>query len=250
MTPIEIEVCVETDRPTIMERSVHNTYLGGADRIELCENLASGGTTPDEYAMAVARSAFGDRRGMLVMIRPRAGDFQYAESEIRTMCGQIEQAADAGANGVVFGTLDGQGIDGHALDLLVSAARSRNLRTTFHRAFDAVFDRFSALEDLISRSIDRVLTSGAQWSSEVAAVDALPMLRELALAADGRIELVIGGGIRPEHVKSIVDALPRSYRRISFHAYSSLVERGVTSRERVAGFKAAAKQARAADSTV
>ena len=228
MAAIRVEACISSDDTVAMEQSVHNAYVGGADTIELCADLSRGGLTPDRSAIRVARSAFHDRPGLMVMIRPRAGIFSCSNEDLTLMQKQIHEAAGAGADGIVFGVLSGTRIDLDALTTLVHTAKRLQLTTTFHRAFDAISDQIKALDVLIDHGIDRVLTSGTVWGSGQTTADGIGVLGPLIHAAGNRIEIVIGGGISCENVDSILSGLPIKARLVSVHAHSALVSDGIT----------------------
>src|SRR5258705_13284488 len=116
---------------------------GGADRLELCTDLAHGGTTPDLNLLQVQLPI-----PISVLVRPRAGDFVYTDAEHRTMLDQIHQAREGGARGIVTGALTAAStIDEVRTGELIEAARP--LAVTFHRAFDKCVDLSTALETLI-----------------------------------------------------------------------------------------------------
>jgi copper homeostasis protein len=159
---------------------------GGAHRIELCANLAVGGTTPSHDLLRATVSRL--QVPVFVLVRPRAGDFVYTGAEHRTMLDQIEAAKRAGARGIVSGALTAQRvIDENRVAELIRAARP--LPFTFHRALDECADLPAALETLIRLGVDRVLTSG----------DAT-QIRELVMQAAGRIVIMPGGGINADNV--------------------------------------------------
>ena len=148
-----LEVCVGSVWDAV--RAAEN----GADRLELCSGLELGGLTPSAGMIAeVVRSV---EIPVVVMLRPRAGGFCYAEADFRAMLHDAEQALEAGASGLVFGVLRGNGqIDQERCGRLVEAAGDR--QRVFHRAFDVVPDPLAALEQLIELGVTRVLTSGRQ----------------------------------------------------------------------------------------
>lgn len=169
---------------------------GGADRIELCENLGEGGTTPSHGTLSMARDKL--RIPIYALIRPRGGDFLYDEAELEAMRRDIEHCARLGCDGVVIGALDADGdIDVAACRMLIEAAGK--LGTTFHRAFDAARDRAQALQDIVALGCERVLTSGA-------ANDALRGAEEIAAAVRdgaGRIRVMAGAGVTAENIREI-----------------------------------------------
>jgi copper homeostasis protein len=170
---------------------------GGAHRIELCTDLAHGGTTPDLKLLRSCRSQLVIP--LFVLVRPRAGDFVYTDAEHHTMLEQIHRAKDAGAHGIVTGTLtSAHEIAEDRTAELVDAALPWTL--TFHRAFDACVDLAVALERLIHLGVDRVLTSGGAPTAPEGAA----RISRLVIQADRRIEILPGGGINGDNVARLV----------------------------------------------
>lgn len=171
---------------------------GGARRLELCDALFDGGTTPSAGMIAACR----DRVSIpvFVIIRPRGGGFVYSEPELDVMRRDIEAARALGAAGVVIGVLrrDG-GIDEGQTRSLVDAAR--DLPVTFHRAFDFAPDQAAAMETVISAGITRILTSGGAPTAR----EGVATLASLVGQAGDRLVVMAGGGVREENVKAIVD---------------------------------------------
>lgn len=230
----EFEVCLDSSDLAKLKSDVKKSYSAGAHRIELCSDLSVGGLTPSISAIQVARSSFGSRRGLLVMIRPRAGNFNYSTKNLLSMANQIDTAVKLGANGVVFGALTKENeIDSEALGLLMPICKSFGLNVTFHRAFDQVKDRKAALETLIEYGLDRVLTSGTGWESNLSALDGVDVIRDLLKQANNRIEIVIGGGICTSNIGVINRQLPYEAERLSFHSNSGVLKDGEVSPTRV-----------------
>lgn len=169
----------------------------GADRLELCVNLDSGGTTPSPALIdAVVRDA---HIPVFVLIRPRAGDFVYAEPEIDTMIREIAVARDRGVSGIVTGALKPDGtVDIEHTRALVGAAGE--LPVTFHRAFDSTTSPTEALEQVVDAGASRVLTSGGAATALVGAT----AIASLVDQAGGRISIVAGGSIRAHNVRDVV----------------------------------------------
>jgi copper homeostasis protein len=138
------------------------------------------------------------------------------------MLDQIDAAAAAGADGVVFGALHGPDnrIDCAASRRLLAAARRHGLKTTMHRAFDATPDPDAALDALLDLGVDRVLTSGLPWGRRGSALDGVERLACTIERAAGRIEVVLGGGVNPANVGPLLARLPLHLGRVSVHAYS------------------------------
>jgi len=169
---------------------------GGADRIELFDNLAEGGTTPSFASIAMARERL--TIPLFVLVRPRAGDFHYDALETELMLRDIAQCRALGCDGVVVGALDAQGdIDLPLCHELVRAAGP--LQVTFHRAFDATRDLSAALEQVVGLGCQRVLTSGGQVSAEAGS----KVLASLVAQAAGRISVMAGAGLVPSNVAAV-----------------------------------------------
>ncbi|HRY33511.1 MAG TPA: copper homeostasis protein CutC [Bacteroidales bacterium] len=172
---------------------------GNADRIELCENLQAGGTTPSFGSIAVTPGLV--RIPIHVLIRPRPGNFVYNPVETAVIKNDIEACKHLGINGVVFGvlTIDGE-IDTEACKALIAHARPMSI--TFHRAFDECADPFEALEQLIGLGFDRILTSGKPGRAGEHAA----LLARLIHQAGDRIILMPGGGIRPDNARTLIES--------------------------------------------
>lgn len=242
MRNLPVEICIDARDDLAVRAAVDAAWLGGADRIELCSAMHLDGLTPDPPHIRIARAAFRGRPGLLVMVRPRAGDFFYRQDEIEQMAGQIEQAQQCGADGVVLGVLraDDSRIALEPMHRLAGSARDCGLAITCHRAFDAAPDPDEALDTLIDLGVDRVLTSGVPWGQPGNAGDGLPRLLRTVQRAAGRIEVVIGGGVTARNAAVIAAALPPA-GRVSFHAYSGAQQNGVTSEAAVRALIAAVR---------
>jgi copper homeostasis protein len=185
-----LEICVESvDRAMAAER-------GGAQRVELCSDLSSGGVTPSAGLMKTARKHV--RLPIFVLIRPRRGDFVYSKRELDTMAEDIQTARQLGMDGIVLGLLNARGE--------VEVARTRKLvelahplPVTFHHAFDAARNLQRSLEAVMKTGAKRILTSGGKPR----AVDNVSGLARLVAAANGRISIMPGGGINARNVVRI-----------------------------------------------
>jgi copper homeostasis protein len=187
---------------------------GGADRIELCDNPAEGGTTPSTGMIELVRQNLSI--DVYTMIRPRGGDFLYSNYEFHAMKRDIVQCQKASVDGVVFGVLNPDGtIDKKRCQELI--ARARPLKVTCHRAFDMTRDPFAALEDCIEAGFDRILTSGQRAH----AIQGANLLGELVKKAAGRIEIMAGSGISEENVAEIVGTAGVSAIHFSAVTYRS-----------------------------
>lgn len=169
---------------------------GGADRIELCENLAEGGTTPSYGTLVVVRERL--RIPVYVLIRPRGGDFLYDDAEAEVVRRDIEHCVRLGCDGVVIGALDADGsIDAAYCRQWIAAAGT--LGVTFHRAFDAARDQAQALQAIIDLGCERVLTSGARANALAGADNIAALVRQ----AGDRIRIMAGAGIDAGNVTDI-----------------------------------------------
>lgn len=172
---------------------------GGADRVELCSGLAEGGLTP---SLGLIRAACRlDGLKVHVLIRPRGGDFLYTETEVALMEDDIRSAVDAGADGVVVGSLTPDGdVDTLQLRRWVAAAGGRNV--TFHRAFDLCRQPEQALQDIADCGCNRLLTSGQADK----AINGLPLLAQLVAQAGDRLSIMPGSGVNAANAVSILTA--------------------------------------------
>lgn len=206
--------------------SVDAAVAGGARRIELCSALEMDGLTPPVEWIREVRKRYPSLI-IHVLVRSRAGDFVYTGEEVETMAAQVEEALEAGVDGIVIGCLTAGGdVDVPAMERLVQTVESNNLAAelmrsdlchaandshffpgpskrvsiTFHRAFDVCKRPFDALEQIIALGCDRILTSG-QGATVVEGSD---MLRELRKRAAGRIIILPGGGVTPRNAGRIL----------------------------------------------
>jgi copper homeostasis protein len=173
-----------------------SAVAGGADRIELCANLAEGGVTASMGTIRKCRQVFDVL--LYPIIRPRGGDFLYTEEEFDIMLHDVVLCKQSGCDGIVTGLLNADGtIDIKRTATLAQAAYPLGL--TFHRAFDRCRDPFEALEQLISIGCERILTSG----QKPAAPDGVELIAALNKAADHRIIIMPGSGVRKENIREI-----------------------------------------------
>ena len=169
---------------------------GGADRIELCAALTDGGTTPSYGTIKQCREKFEVQ--LFPIIRTRSGDFLYSDDEFEIMKEEVNLCRQLGCDGVVVGLLNKDGtVDVKRTAKLVEAAYP--LEVTFHRAFDRCKDPFEALEQLIQIGCQRILTSGQQ----PAAPQGIELIAQLVKAADDRIIIMPGSGVRKENIKEL-----------------------------------------------
>lgn len=187
---MKIELCVAS------VDALHIVKELAIDRIELCQNLEQGGTTP---SFGLIEMALSKELEVHVLIRPRAGGFVYSEEEIKVMLNDIEVCRTRGVKGVVIGALNTNSqIDTNTVLRMKEAAKE--MQVTFHRAFDESFNWRNSMEFLIDSGINRVLTAGLASSVDLG----LPTLTEMMHYANKRIEIMVGGGVNLGNINRIV----------------------------------------------
>jgi copper homeostasis protein len=193
---IRLEICVDN------VLGLAAALDGGADRIELCSALETGGLTP---SAGLLRMASASPVPVVAMIRPRGGGFCFDEEEILLMLAEIDAVADAGLHGVVLGASlpDGR-LDQRALERLVRRAGAHRLPCTLHRAIDLCPDLARATREAIDLGFERILTSGGAAS----ALQGLDGLKRCFDAAAGRIAIMPGAGITADNVHRLRAQLP------------------------------------------
>ena len=195
------EFCAEN--VTLLEKAMQ----AGARRIELCDNLAVGGTTPSYgVTKAAVELAANYDTTIMTMIRPRGGDFVYNELEIAIMLEDIRLAAQAGSQGVVFGALTAdKKLDQANLEKLIAA--SKGMEIVFHMAFDELSDedQLEAIDWLSQAGVTRILTragvSGDSLDKRFA------HYHRILEHAKGKIEILPGGGIDLDNRQTFIDQL-------------------------------------------
>ncbi|WP_430814900.1 copper homeostasis protein CutC [Carboxylicivirga sp. RSCT41] len=189
---LKFEVCIDSVQSAI------NAQRAGADRVELCDNLFEGGTTPSAGMIQQVKKQAPEVE-LFVIIRPRGGDFLYSEKEIQVMLADIEIARQLGADGIVSGCLleDGK-IDIANTTRLIKACG--DLPFTFHRAFDMCCNPREAIEQLIEIGAKRILTSGLEQT----AVLGYNNIAEFVDIADNRITILVGSGVKPDNIAQLL----------------------------------------------
>ncbi len=191
--PVLLEVCANSVTSALAAQD------GGATRVELCENLYEGGTTPSYGDILLARKLLNIK--LYVLIRPRSGDFLYSDLEFKIMTTDIKHCIQAGCDGIVVGLLNADGtIDKRRCTHLVNMAKESGIGVTFHRAFDVCADQFEAMEDIIQMGFERILTSGGKST----AMEGSRRIGELIKKAAGRIIIMPGSGINEATVADLV----------------------------------------------
>ena len=190
-SPVILEICVES------AASARSAEEGGAHRLELCEHLEVGGTTPSPALIESCLRAV--TIPIHVMIRPRGGDYTYNNVEFRVMASEIEVAKKLGAHGVVIGILHSdRTVDVGRMKELVGLARPMSV--TFHRAFDDAVRPMESIEEVVRTGAERLLTSGQQPRAE----NGLPLIARLSSQVTGRLKLVAAAGVGHGNVRRIL----------------------------------------------
>lgn len=186
-----LEICVDTIK------GLHVAVENGADRIELCSALTVGGLSPSYTLLAAAQEV---KVPVHVMVRPRAGDFQYSTEELNGMAQEIALVKQMKLAGVVFGAGSEAGLDWAALRQLCSAADG--LDVTVHRVVDLLTpeDRLAALPKLHELGINRILTSAGRTK----AIDSATELKRLISAAPSQLTVMPGSGVSSQNIKEIL----------------------------------------------
>ena len=195
------EFCAEN--VTLLEKAMQ----AGARRIELCDNLAVGGTTPSYgVTKAAVELAANYDTTIMTMIRPRGGDFVYTDLEIAIMLEDIRLTTQAGSQGVVFGALTAdKKLDKPNLEKLIAA--SKGMEIVFHMAFDELSDedQLEAIDWLSQAGVTRILTragvSGDSLEKRFA------HYHKILEHAKGKIEILPGGGIDLDNRQTFIDQL-------------------------------------------
>ena len=195
------EFCAEN--VTLLKKAMQ----AGARRIELCDNLAVGGTTPSYgVTKAAVELAANYDTTIMTMIRPRGGDFIYHDLEIAIMLEDIRLTAQAGSQGVVFGTLTAdKKLDKDNLEKLIAA--SKGMEIVFHMAFDELSDedQLEAIDWLSQAGVTRILTrAGVSGDSLEKRFEHYHRILE---HAKGKIEILPGGGIDLDNRQTFIDQL-------------------------------------------
>ena len=186
-----LEACVDSLPSALAAES------GGAGRIELCERLDVGGLSPTPTLVAAVGACL--RIPVMVLVRPRDGDFVHDRADRAALGEGIRVAKELGARGIAIGALRPDGnVDADLIGKLIELARP--MEVTFHRAFDACPDQFEALATLVRLGVERVLTSGGARTAELG----IGRLRDLVKASGGRISILAAGGLGPSNAVRIV----------------------------------------------
>lgn len=172
-------------------------------RVELCDNLAVGGTTPS-YGVIKEAAHYLHEKGisLATMIRPRGGSFIYNDLELRAMEEDILKAAELESDSLVLGLLTPDNeLDTDAIEQLLPA--TQGLPLIFHMAFDLIpkENQKAAIDTLIDYGFVRILLHGSSQKGTI--FDNIEHIKDLVSYADKRIEIMIGGGVTAENCQEL-----------------------------------------------
>lgn len=169
----------------------------GADRLEICHALSTGGVTPSLGFFESVRESVSIP--VFVMVAQPEADFVVNPADSHAMARDVAHFSKTGADGFVFGCLlpDGR-LDVESNRRLVEAADGKPC--TFHRAFDSIADPVRTATQLAEIGFARILTSGHAPD----AGEGAPLIGELITL--GLIGILPGGGVRPENAARLQQA--------------------------------------------
>jgi copper homeostasis protein len=189
-------------------------FKNGADRIELCDGLSEGGTTPDFETAKQLREKINIP--IFVMIRPRGGDFTYSDEEFEQMKSELIQLKTLNVDGFVFGILDkNDEVNVEQNKELVELAKP--YQCTFHRAFDRAKGLEDSLEKIINCGFKTILTSGQKPNVS----EGKENLKKLVELSNGRIEILVGGGLRSTNIEML-----REFTKAGYFHSSAITDGG------------------------
>lgn len=184
------EACVESFEKALEAQS------NGANRIELCENLAVGGTTPSYGTVKICLEKLNIP--IFPMIRARGGNFVYSKDEIEIMKEDIKIFKELGVKGVVLGCLTSDNkIDLEFTKKLVDLAYP--MEVTFHKSIDEILNPLDYIDDLVNIGIKRILTSGGKAT----ALEGKDLINEMIKKSNGRLKIVVAGKVTKENLNGL-----------------------------------------------
>lgn len=189
------EVCVESYLEAI------NGEKNGAERIELCDNLEVGGTTPS-YG-TIKKTIENVKIPVFVIIRPRGGNFCYSNEEIEIMKNDILVCKKLNVSGVVLGVLDRDNNINYSITKELTTL-AKPMSVTFHKAIDEVKNPILEVEKLADIGVDRILTSGTKTT----AIEGKDIINEMIIQSKNKIKIVVAGKVTKENLENIKKLIP------------------------------------------
>ncbi|MGK4199638.1 copper homeostasis protein CutC [Fusobacterium sp. HC1336] len=173
----------------------------GAERVELCDNLTEGGTTPSYGTIKMVVEKLNIPT--FVIIRPRGGDFYYTPEEIEIMKEDIKVCKNLGVKGVVIGALNRDNtINYEAIQDMITLAKPMSV--TFHKAIDELKDPVSEVKKLAKIGVNRILTSGTKET----ALEGKEILKKMIKEAGDEIIIIVAGKVTKENLDEISTLIP------------------------------------------
>lgn len=173
----------------------------GAERVELCDNLTEGGTTPSYGTIKMVVEKLNIPT--FVIIRPRGGDFYYTPEEIEIMKEDIKVCKTLGVKGVVIGVLNKDNtINYEAIQDMITLAKPMSV--TFHKAIDELKDPVSEVKKLAKIGVNRILTSGTKET----ALEGKEILKKMIKEAGDEIIIIVAGKVTKENLDEISTLIP------------------------------------------
>ena len=173
----------------------------GVERVELCDNLAEGGTTPSYGTIKMVVEKLNIPA--FVIIRPRGGDFYYTPEEIEIMKEDIKLCKELGVKGVVIGALNRDNtINYTAIKEMIDLAKPMSI--TFHKAIDELENPVTEIKKLANLGVNRILTSGTKET----ALEGQNILREMIKEAGEDIIIIVAGKVTKDNLNEISNLIP------------------------------------------
>ena len=178
---IKIEICCTSIDAALLAQKY------GARRIELCSELFLGGITP---SIGLIESCMQELKiPIRVLLRPRGGDFNYNDNEVKVLINDAIRLKDMGIDGVVIGIVDEKGsIPLNKLEKILNKIDGK-MNLTFHKAFDYLKKPIQDLKTLIELGFDTILTSGRKNTAE----EGINFINTLRNVANGNVSIMPGG---------------------------------------------------------
>ena len=190
---INLEICVDN------YQSILNAEKSGANRLELCSALSTGGLTPFTSIVNFAKK--NSKCSIQAMIRHRSGDFFYDDIDQQLLLEDCQQMLSLGVDGIVIGVITPDyKIDKKFLEPFITMVKSANKELTFHRAIDLVADINISIAEIIELGFDRILTSGADKN----VTEGLNTLQNIQQKFGNKIQIMLGGGINSSNLENII----------------------------------------------
>ena len=184
------EACVESFEKALEAQNK------GANRIELCENLAVGGTTPSYGTVKICLEKLNIP--IFPMVRARGGNFNYSKDEIEIMKEDIKLFKKIGVKGIVLGCLTNDNkIDLETTKELVDLAYP--MEVTFHKAIDEISNPLDYIDALIDIGIKRILTSGGKAT----ALEGKDLINDMIRKSNKRLKIVVAGKVTKENLSEL-----------------------------------------------